>query len=215
MGIFPIKSFSGYLSESDIRFFIEVNMIFVFRNIVYDSTLIHQYESESDDVRDLPIKVYSPHEFSMWLSDDYGQYNYVYLPHNGRYYYMDILEYRNNTIHVKFTCDYGRTFGEIIGTDFLMCEDSLDEVQTVRIPTGGHIMSEEYNILYFPRSARRLNKSDADNVISLIKSGIVLNFEDYEPESYTPEPPSEDTPSEDNAQGLQPVDPIELMNQPE
>lgn len=190
-------------------------MIFVFRNIVYDSTLIHQYESDSDFVKDLPIKVYSPHEFTLWLTDDYGQYNYVYLPHNGRYYYMDILEYRNNTIHVKFTCDYGRTFGDVIGTDFMICEESLDDVQAAHIPTGGHIMSD-YNILYLPhKGTKRLSKNDADNVISLIKSGIIINFEDYEPESYTPEPSSEDTPSEDNAQGLQPVDPIAVMNQPE
>lgn len=190
-------------------------MIFVFRKIVYDSSLIHQYESDSDFVKDLPIKVYSPHEFTVWLTDDYGQYNYVYLPHNGRYYYMDILEYRNNTIHVKFTCDYGRTFGHVIASDFLMCEDSLDEFQAAKLPTGGHIMSD-CNILYLPRSSHRLNKSDAENVISLIKSGIIVNFEEYEPETYTPEPPSEDTPSEsEDPNGLQPVDPIELMNQTE
>lgn len=189
-------------------------MIFVFRNIVYDSTLIHQYESDSDFVKDLPIKVYAPHEFTLWLTDDYGQYNYAYLPLHGRYYYMDILEYRNNTIHVKFTCDYGRTFGHVIASDFLMCEDSLDSFQAAKLPTGGHIMSGEDNILYFPRSAHRLNKSDADNVISLIKSGIVINFEDYEPETYIPEPPSEDTPSED-PNTLQPVDPVALLNQTE
>jgi hypothetical protein len=189
-------------------------MIFVFRKIVYDSTLIHRYESDSEFVKDLPIKTYSPNEFTLWLFDDYSRYNYVYLPQHGRYYYMDILEYRNNTIRVKFTCDYGRTFGDTIATDFLMCEDSLDNVQAAKLPTGGHIMSD-CNILYLPSSSHRLNKSDADNVISLIKSGIIVNFEEYEPETYTPEPPSEDTPSEDNAQGLQPVDPVALLNQPE
>ena len=189
-------------------------MIFVFRKIIYDSALIHQYESESDFVKDLPINAYSPNEFSVRMTDDFAAYNYVYLPHSGRYYYMDILEYKNKTIQVKFTCDYGRTFGDVIASDFYMVEESMDGTQFAKIPNGEHIMSDT-SILYAPdkNSLHKLNKSDADKVISLLTSGIIVNFNDFTPESYIP--PAPPIIDGDNGQSdtLQPVDMVVMLNQ--
>lgn len=189
-------------------------MIFVFRKIIYDSALIHQYESESDFVKDLPINAYSPNEFTFWITQEYGQYNYVYLPHSGRYYYMDILEYKKNTIHVKFTCDYGRTFGDVIASDFYTVEESLDGAQIAHIPNNGHIMSDS-SILYAPdkKSAHKLNKADADKVISLLTSGIIVNFNDFTPESYIPPAPPVINSSDGQSDSLQPVDMVVMLNQ--
>lgn len=188
-------------------------MIFVFRNIVYDSALIHQYADTEERVKDIPIKNYSPDTFDMWVTSEYASYNYVYIPHMGRYFYIDIEEYKNKTIRVKLTCDYGRTFGDVIANDFIICEDSLERVQAAHIPTGGHLLNDT-NILYLPRkeSVHKLNRADALKVIALLTSGIIINFEDYEPESYIPPaPPVIDTPN--GQTGLQPVDLMNLMNQ--
>lgn len=195
-------------------------MIFVFRKIVYDSALIHQYESESDYIKDLAVKVYSPDSFELWLTVEYDVYNYVYIPHNGRYYYIDIMEYKLNMIHVRFSCDYGRSFGDVIATDFYIAGESLDGTQVAHIPNGGHILTDT-NILYLPRkeSVHKLSKGDADKVISLLTSGIIVNFDDFEPETYSPlPPPSEDSTAADseNSEGytqLSDIDPIELLNQ--
>ena len=166
-------------------------MIFVFRRIIYDSALIHEYDTSAGDcVTDLQIMNFSPDSFKLPLTAEFAQYNYVYIPHFGRYYYMDVSGYKGKNVEYDFNCDYGRTFGDVIAADFYIADDSMGYAQLAHLPTGGHIMTDE-NVLYVPRkeSAHKLNRNDAEKVITLLSSGIIINFEDFTPETYIPPAP--------------------------
>ena len=120
------------------------------------------------------------------MTKEYRQYNYVYIPECKRYYYFDVKEYKSNTVRCELTCDYGRTFAQVIDKDFRIAEEDLEGTTLAMLPSGEHIMADD-NILYLPsgNSDLFINHNDAEKVIALLKSGVIINLEDYEPESYS------------------------------
>ena len=162
-------------------------MIFVFRSIIYDSKLIHKYNKLIPDfVKDLPIRDFAPDSFHLLVTREYTRYNYVYIPEYKRYYYVDVKEYKSNTVRCELTCDYGRTFAQVIETDFRIAEEDLEGTTLALLPSGDHIMAGD-NILYLPsgNSDVIIPHNDAEKVIALLKSGLIINLDDYEPDSYS------------------------------
>ena len=162
-------------------------MIFVFRSIIYDSKLIHKYNKLVPDfVKDLPIMDFAPDSFHVLVTREYCKYNYVYIPEYKRYYYFDVKEYKSNTVRCELTCDYGRTFAPVIETDFRIAEEDLEGTTLALLPSGEHIMAGD-NILYLPsgNSDVIIPHNDAEKVIALLKSGLIINLDDYEADSYS------------------------------
>lgn len=172
-------------------FFIGVNMLVKLRRIIYDSKLIHKYEPDFiDQSIEMSIPTYSYESFGLKLSANLSGYNYCYIPDIDRYFYIDIRTVHNDLIDVTLTCDYGRTFAPEIASDFYLIDSDLEGTVKAHLPEGSHVLNEG-DIAYLPDSeehqGRYLMRSDVNHILDLFKSGIQINFEDYEPEA--PEAP--------------------------
>jgi hypothetical protein len=96
-------------------------------NVILDNSFIKNVGELTSVEREIELPAeYSIYEFELTMNSDFN-FNYCYISEFKRYYFIDILSYKNNKIKIKLVCDYLMSFKDFILDNFFNCiESNLD-----------------------------------------------------------------------------------------